>query len=36
MPALLQQWHLVDAIFRIRKGPEMVSSLPLEKIFDHR
>ena len=35
MPALLQQRHLVDAIFQIQKGPVTVSSLPLEKIFDH-
>ena len=36
MPALLQQGHLVEAIFQIQNCPEMVSSLPLEKVFDHR
>ena len=36
MPALLQQGHLVEAIRQIQKGPEMVYSLPLEKVFDHR
>ena len=36
MPAPLQQGHLVEAIFKIQKGPEMVSSLPLETVFDHR
>ena len=36
MPALLQLGHLVEAIFLIHKGPEMVSSLPLEKVFDHQ
>ena len=36
MLALLRQGHLVEAIFEIQKGPEMVSNLPLEKIFDHR
>ena len=35
MPALLQQGHVVEAIFHIQKGAEMVSSLPLEKVFDH-
>ena len=36
VPALLQQGHLVEAIFQIQKGPEMVSRLPLEKVFDRR
>ena len=36
MPAVLQQGHLVEAIFKIQKGPEMLPSLPLVKIFDHR
>ena len=35
VPAVLQQGHLVEAIVQIQKGPEMVSSLPLEKVFDH-
>ena len=34
MPALLQQGHLLEAIFQIQKGREMVSSLPLEKVLD--
>ena len=36
MAALLQQGHLVEAIFQIQKGPEMVSSLLFKKVLDQR
>ena len=36
VPALLQEAHLMEAIFQIQKCREIVSSLPLEKVFDHR